>query len=60
MEIMADAEVESYSYLKDKRDDLRDKLVVLQGHLKHTFDYTDIINPLLDYTAPATNKANQR
>ncbi len=60
LEIVADAKIESPSDLEDENDDLRNKLVFLHGRLKHTFNHTKIIDPLLTDTALAKQRINQR
>ena len=57
---MAEAEITSQSdfevRIEDERYYLRDGLVVLQGDMKHKFDYTGFIKPLLTDKALATKR----
>ena len=57
---MSEADAASPANLDDERDELKFELIVLKGHLKDKFDFSSMIDPLLDATAPATIEINAK
>ena len=58
---MSEVDAASLPNLEDERNDLKFQLVVLQGSLlKHEFDFSKMLDPLLADTAPATIEINAR
>jgi hypothetical protein len=60
LEIMSESAAASPANLDDERDELKFELIVLKGHLKDKFDFSSMIDPLLDATAPATIEINAK
>ena len=60
LEIMSEADAASPANLEDERDELKFELTLLQGRLKHEFDFSMMLGPLLADTAPATIEGNAR
>jgi hypothetical protein len=60
LEIMSESAAASPANLDDERDELKFELIVLKGHLKDKFDFSSVIDPLLDATAPATIEINAK
>ena len=60
LEIMSEADAASPANLEDERDELKFELTILQGRLKHEFDFSMMLGPLLADTAPATIEGNAR
>ena len=61
LEIMSEADAASPANLDDERDELKFELIVLKGHLiKDKFDFSSMIDPFLDATAPATIESNAK
>ena len=57
---MSEADAASPANLEDERDELKFELTILQGRLKHEFDFSMMLGPLLADTAPATIEGNAR
>ena len=57
---MSESAAASPANLDDERDELKFELIVLKGHLKDKFDFSSMIDPLLDATAPATIEINAK
>ena len=61
LEIMSEADAASLANLEDEREQLMFELIVLKGHLiKDDFDFSRMIDPLLDDTTPATIEINAK
>ena len=57
---MSEVDAASPANLQAERDELRFELTLLQGRLKHEFDFSMMLGPLLADTAPATIEVNAR
>ena len=61
LEIMSEADAASPANLDDERDELMCELIILKGcMIKEKFDFSSMIDPFLDATAPATIESNAK